>query len=289
MGTQIGIGIQESEHHGTLPLIEEKKPVDIVEYKKWLKNKFNVEIGRKIENHFDLVALKVCADFEKSDLWRDILANIKKSNEEYLLKTQYPLFNNPDEHPELLTKSFDSFLLKTFRKNIIQNQNWPTLPSQKNEWISPSNWLIEANDIVRTCFVVKYLDGVEFLIEKLEKMASAHAVNTWKYYVAEADGYYAAHIYFKQIFEIPRIDFDTEKVPITIELQITTQLQEIIRKHLHVHFENRRKMIPLPKIDWQWDYKSDEFATNYLGHILHYVEGMIMDVRTREIIRKKGA
>ena len=69
MGTQIGIGIQESEHHGTLPLIEEKKPVDIVEYKKWLKNKFNVEIGRKIENHFDLVALKVCADFEKSDLW----------------------------------------------------------------------------------------------------------------------------------------------------------------------------------------------------------------------------
>lgn len=36
-------------------------------------------------------------------------------------------------------------------------------------------------------------------------------------------------------------------------------------------------------IKWQWDYESDEFIPNYLGHILHYIEGMIMEVRKREV------
>ncbi len=44
----------------------------------------------------------------------------------------------------------------------------------------------------------------------------------------------------------------------------------------------RRKLLKPPDTKWQWDYKGDEFATNYLGHILHYVEGMIMDVRERD-------
>ena len=33
---------------------------------------------------------------------------------------------------------------------------------------------------------------------------------------------------------------------------------------------------------WQWDYKSDEFSANYLGHILHYVEGMIVEIREKQ-------
>ena len=33
---------------------------------------------------------------------------------------------------------------------------------------------------------------------------------------------------------------------------------------------------------WQWDYKSDEFTANYLGHILHYVEGRIVELRDKQ-------
>ena len=41
------------------------------------------------------------------------------------------------------------------------------------------------------------------------------------------------------------------------------------------------KKIKKEKI-WQWNYKSDEFAANYLGHILHYVEGMIIEIRDKK-------
>lgn len=67
-----------------------------------------------------------------------------------------------------------------------------------------------------------------------------------------------------------------------IEIQITTQLQEVIRSLLHKYYEDRRKGVEAEGTKWQWDYKSDEFVANYLGHILHYVEGMIMDIREKQ-------
>jgi len=30
------------------------------------------------------------------------------------------------------------------------------------------------------------------------------------------------------------------------------------------------------------DYKSPEFSSNYLGHIIHYVKGMIVEIRDKE-------
>ncbi|KKK63816.1 hypothetical protein LCGC14_2990500, partial [marine sediment metagenome] len=48
-------------------------------------------------------------------------------------------------------------------------------------------------------------------------------------------------------------------------------------------YDQRRAERPTSNVKWQWDYRSDEFAANYLGHILHYVEGMIIDVRDKRI------
>jgi hypothetical protein len=89
-------------------------------------------------------------------------------------------------------------------------------------------------------------------------------------------------LYIKQEFEVPKMVWDTEKIDVSIEIQITTQLQEAIRRLLHKHYEERRKCIRTEEKIWQWDYKSEEFATNYLGHILHYVEGMITDIREKQ-------
>ena len=119
------------------------------------------------------------------------------------------------------------------------------------------------------------------MIERLDKLCEDHGVLCSHYFKSGNDGYYAAHLYLTQQFEIPRIDFDTELVDIDIELQVTTQLQDVIRRLLHIHYEERRKQPFAPKEQWQWDHGSDEFATNYLGHILHYVEGMIVEVRDR--------
>ena len=207
-------------------------------------------------------------------------------NDKYLLATSYPLFSGSISPPELQLKEFDSFLLKTFRNNVVRNSAWPDAP--EGGWMIPPAWFSSANDIVRTYFVVKYLDGVEVLIQEMASLADETAIECHKYYVAGNDGYYAAHVHVRQAYEVPSVDFDTQRMDITVELQVTSQLQEVIRKLLHKHFENRRQRAGAPDVEWQWDYRSDEFATNYLGHILHYVEGMIMEVRDRDTKPEKG-
>ena len=184
-----------------------------------------------------------------------------------------------DTKPVIVIKPFASLVLKTYRKNILDNKNWPTEPQEG--WILPTNWFTRINDIVRTLIEVKYLDGVGFMIEKIKSQCELSHISCNVFLEAREEGYYAAHLYLKQNFEIPRENWDTEKVDVSIELQITTQLQEVIRTVLHDYYENRRQK-PKDEVKWQWEYQSNEFAVRYLGHILHYVEGMIVDIRDKQ-------
>ena len=257
-----------------------KKPKDIAEYKKWLKEKHKIEISDKTQKYYDSVTNIIKLDLEKSVFWIQLIKNLREYDGEYLVKTGYPLLI-PEVKPELYTKPFDSFLLKTFRKNILDNRHWPNKP--EGGWIFPSNWYSMINDIIRTLFVVKYLDGVEFMINKVKPLCEQHGAECKVFLEATEEGYYAAHLYTKQEFEIPRVTWDTEKVDVSIEIQLTTQLQEVIRKLLHKYYEDRRRRIRKEEdTKWQWNYRNDEFVANYLGHILHYVEGMIMEIREKQ-------
>ena len=256
-----------------------KKPENIDEYKKWLKKEHEIEILDRTRTYYESVTSKIKKDFEESDFWAQLTKNLKEYDDEYLVKTGYLLLR-PESKPELYIKPFDSFLLKTFRKNILENKNWPNEP--EGDWILPSNWYSRMNDIIRTLFVVKYLDGVEFMRDKIQFLCEQNSMECIVFLEAREEGYYAAHLYTKQEFEIPRITWDTERVEVLIEIQITTQLQEVIRKLLHKYYEERRKGVKKEDIKWQWKYESDEFAANYLGHILHYVEGMIMEIREKQ-------
>lgn len=257
----------------------ENKPKNISEYMQWLKKNHEMEVSDRTRLYYESIANKIKSDFEQSDIWIDLNRNIKIFDEEYLLKTGYPLFI-PGFSPKLDMKSFESFLLKTFRKNILENKNWPNEPS--DGWILPNIWFSKINDIVRTLFVVKYLDGVEFMIDKMKFLCARNNLDCSVFLEAREEGYYAVHLYTKKEFEIPKVTWDTEKIIVSIELQITTQLQEVIRRLLHKYYEDRRKKVKEEDSKWQWNYKTDEFVTNYLGHILHYVEGMIMDIREKQ-------
>jgi len=256
-----------------------KKPQNIDEYKKWLKEKHEIEISNRTKTHYQLVTSRIKFDLENSEFWIQLIKNFKTYNDEYLLKNGYPLLM-PGLEKNIFIKPFDSFLLKTFRKNILSNKNWPNEPN--DGWIFPNNWFTMINDIIRTLFVVKYLDGVEFMINKIKSLCEQYTMECRAFLEAREEGYYAAHLYAKQKFEIPKITWDTEKIDVTIEIQITTQLQETIRRLLHKYYDKRRKRIGEEDIKWQWNYESDEFIANYLGHILHYVEGMIMEIREKQ-------
>lgn len=258
-----------------------EKPANMEEYECWLKEQHNVEITSRSITYYETVASKVERDFKSSSFWQAVGAQLQSINQEYYLKTNYYLLAVPnDPLPDLQKKPFKSFLLKTFRRNILANSNWPNEP--EGGWLLPDNWFSRVNDIVRTYFVVKYLDGVDFLASKLAVICSSNNCNSRVDFEAKEEGYYAAHFYVAFPCEIPREDWDTKPETISIELQITTQLQEVIRRLLHSYYERRRIGKPLGNSKWQWDYKSEEFGANYLGHILHYIEGMIMEVRDKK-------
>jgi ppGpp synthetase/RelA/SpoT-type nucleotidyltranferase len=170
-------------------------------------------------------------------------------------------------------------LLKTYRKNILDNKNWPNEPN--SGWILPNNWYSRINDIIRTLFIVKYLDGVEYMINELGVYCEQCSILPETHFEAREEGYYAAHLYIRQNFEVPNIKWDTEIIDVSVEIQVTTQLQDVIRRLLHRYYEDSRKNFNRDEY-WQWNYKSDEFSANYLGHILHYVEGMIVEIRDKE-------
>ncbi len=256
-----------------------KKPENISEYKGWLKECHSIELSDRSRIYYESVANKIRQDLQKSQIWIEIIDHLNDLDGEYLLRTGYALFP-PGHQPELYIKPFESFLLKTFRKNILENKNWPNEPY--GGWLLPTNWFTKVNDMIRTLFVVKYLDGVEFMIDKLQSLFKIHNLDCKAYLEAREEGYYAAHLYTRKEFEIPRVTWDTEKIIVPIELQITTQLQEVIRKLLHKYYKDKRKKTKDDISKWQWNYKSDEFVANYLGHILHYVEGMIMEIREKQ-------
>ena len=253
-----------------------EKPQNVEEYLKWLRDSQNTDISPRTRVYYESVVNKLKADFSNNPFWLDFIEQWNELHQSYQVKTSYPLFldNLP---PKLLVKPYDSFIHKTFRKNVVQNKNWPD-PPQKG-WLLPTNWFTATNDLVRTLVVVKYLDGVNWLIDYLKKKSEEHHIEGSNYFEARDDGYYAAHFYLRLPFEIPQESWDTVKVNVNVEIQVTTQLQEVIRKSLHEHYEKQRAIMKPERQKWQWDYRGEDFSANYLGHILHYLEGTILEIR----------
>lgn len=268
-------------HRHTAPRAEEqagtRKPC-FEDYPRWLSECRKVDASPRSRTHYESVVNKVYLDFTQSNFWSNVLKTVKDADQRYLLETEYHLLAQTDP-PAVLTKPYGSFLHKTYRRNVLLNPKWPEAPD--GGWILPPGWCSRINDCVRTMLVVKYLDGVEHMCRSLAELASNASLACRVDYEAKPEGYYAAHLYVEFPCEVPNRDFDTVKTRMEIEFQVTTQLQEVIRRLLHKYYEQRRALGQGTDARWQWEYRSTEFATNYLGHILHYMEGMILDVRER--------
>jgi len=254
------------------------KPETLADYTKWLETERGVTISEQRRTHYEAATLSAKAELEESPLWMNLLSSLGEFNDGYLIKTSYPMLIS-SAPPILLIKPYGSFFAKTFRKNVLLNENWPDAPT--GGWIVPSNWLSRINDVLRTSLVVKYLDAVKILADNILLLASQQRVEGRLDLEASDEGYYAGHVYLTRPFEVPRLDWDTEKVAISVEVQITTQLQDVIRKLTHRYYEERRGKTEATSERWQWEFESVEFIPNYLGHILHFLEGMIMEVRER--------
>lgn len=260
----------------------EKKP-DLTDYIPWLKEHLKVSEQECSKFYYEYVANTLKQGFESSPLWLNISEELATIGYDYKAMTGYALLDQ--DKPNIVCKEFDSFILKTYRKNILFNNNWPDAP--RLGWLLPENWYSRVNDIVRTLIVVKYFDGVEFITERIKGLAKKNSIEMQVHYEAREEGYYAAHLYLSGKAEIRNANWDSRFINTTIEIQITTQVQEVIRDLLHKYYDQKRRKPSLRDVKWQWKNDSEEFRANYLGHILHYVEGMILQIRKTQVEKEE--
>jgi len=69
---------------------------------------------------------------------------------------------------------------------------------------------------------------VSFFIDKIESVCVESKLSFKVDYEAKEEGYYAAHSYISFPCDIPKMIWDTQTIDSYIEIQITTQLQEVI-------------------------------------------------------------
>lgn len=264
-------------------LISQDKPQNVEDFKKWLKSINPSFTSEKAESYYKLAIEDLKQQFTNSNFFAQFIENWNNYNFEYKLKTKdYSLFES--KPPEIFTKPYDSILNKCFRKDILNNDKWPEKPSDCPDWITPYNCFENLNDCLRTRIIVKYLDGADFILNKLIELTDESGLKKHYDYEAKEKGYYAIHYYVFFPFKLTTDCFEKKDIVMKIEFQITTQIQNTIYKLTHGNYEKRRINNQENELKWQWDYKNDDFKINYLGHILHYLEGMIIEIRDKKEI-----
>lgn len=247
------------------------------QYQSWLHDEHKVDSAKQ-ENHYKGAVDQIKQQFATCPFWGSIINSLPDIDANYQLTNGVPLITGLN--PEIYKKPYESFLNKTYRINIIDNEAWPAPP--KNGWLLPPDWYSQVGDIVRTTLVVRYLDGVQFLLDEIARLAKKQDIELEYSLESRPEGYYAAHLSYKKEIELTTIEWGIESRSIQFEIQITTGVKQLIKSLLHKHYEEQRIRPARDTSDWQWDYKSEEFVANYLGHVIHYIEGMIVEVRDRQ-------
>lgn len=250
---------------------------NIARYKEWHGKILVEELDTKANSYEELTNILQRSVIAEFDVWKDFCDSYTGINQDFLIKNDGELFTNGSP-PEICIKPYTSVVTKLFRVNKLNNPCYPLEPT--NGWAKFDNCCSKFKDIFRTTIVVKYIDGVQYIIDELNKRCdtSSMVLNRCCDLEARDEGYYAAHfcVQIKTSEYISKLGVDN----LWLEIQITTQLQDVIKKLLHKHYEkNRIDLDQESKKNWKWDFTSQEFSVNYLGHILHYLEGIIADLR----------
>jgi ppGpp synthetase/RelA/SpoT-type nucleotidyltranferase len=242
----------------------------------WLGDTRELREGRFLHQQADLRQA-----FEGSAYWREVSRLLYDWAQDYSKQEEALLFQGAPALPKVMNKPWESFLSRTWRENIHGNPNWPDPPPEG--WWMPDNWFERAWDIVRTRFVVRYMDGVKALAEKLVACAEERRFKLEARSEAESkpDGYYAFHVYVRQPFAVTALDYDGKQERTSeVEIQVMTSLAEVISQLTHTYYEVRRESGP-PDLPPLWDERSDEQAATELLNQSSAIERKLLELRKR--------
>lgn len=133
------------------------------------------------------------------------------------------------------------------------------------------------NDLVRTRVECAFLDGVEFMGDKLQQLAESMNISISRDRQGRLEGYFAQHLIFEhQVYF--RMGGVAQPVTIKCEIQLATQLATRIWEQSHIVYEEWRGKNE-QQIDWQWNPKDPRFISRQLGHMIHLADGLLVQLR----------
>jgi len=248
-------------------------------YTRWHKKATKEAFDIKTKNWLTDTLTKA-ADFENMHgLVHQINQNIGEWSSKYEVEKGYNLLNS--SKLILQAKPYESVINKLYRKNYDAFKN-----NQTDCALTIQNCFDALNDTIRGIIVVKYLDGVDYVASEIKRLGAQNNIEVKISKEAKTEGYFAQHLTYSTDINISLQDWSTEKKRFNVEIQVATQLQEVIRKLTHKQYEVRRTTFENKTEPWQWNYKNDEFFLNSMGHMIHYLEGMILEVRDKKTSSK---
>lgn len=177
-----------------------EKPKNPRDYILWWNENFDTKIDLAATKLYDDLSTLAKYQFEHSDEYQELIRQLHNYDAEYRHIYGYDLLMKRPEELKLDIKEWIKFRSKVWRKNVVYNLNWDEENWNSEDcqpdgrWVTPDNWFEKIHDIVRTRIVVKYFDGVGFLLDKMYNHfidCSCQCVPDWE---AREEGYYAAHL-----------------------------------------------------------------------------------------------
>lgn len=255
------------------------KPRDLEEYKEWARHTLSSDFDDpKIERLYETNITNIYNAITQHKFFVFFSNEASRWQEEYSQKTYSELFMGSYD-PKLVTKLYTSSVEKTYRLNILWNKNFPVNP--KNGWVNHQNMLAKLNDIVRGTLVCRFIDGPAFVAKKIIDYAKEHNLKYRKYSQERDDGYYAYHVYISFPAKIFDMEWNADDIYVETEIQITTQLQEVLKELTHKFYEKQRVSLEKDTSKWKWNFASSRFKVGYLSHTLHLLESIILESREK--------
>lgn len=137
----------------------------------------------------------------------------------------------------------------------------------------------QLNDLVRTRVSCSYVDGVDFLANKLADVADEMGVEPELSREGRIEGYFAQHLTVKQTV-IYSVTGHEDIASIRCEIQLASQLATQVWQASHPLYEQVRGGSDTPE-DWQWKPNDPRFTANQLGHMIHLADGLLVQLRDK--------
>lgn len=255
----------------------EPRVKNVTQYRAWAtRNKLGEQFGARDEGYYKAVLQASQSVIQQSPVWQSMPRQAREWSDKYKVRTGAQLFAvEPDFR--LLEKEYS----KAIEKNVLNNENvFPNPPP--GGWVTNDNWFSRLGDLLRFQMVVRFIDGIDVVMEGLEALATEgnHAISFER--LSKMDGYYACHanLWFDTL--VPGRDWIPIPLRISVEIQIRTNMQEALWLLTHKFYEQERvKSAVTGPVAWQYEKAPDQFDCAYMAHLVHFVDAQVCRMREK--------